>query len=347
VFKPAPVGTRKVIFATNIAETSLTIDGVVYVIDPGFTKQMEHNTRTGIDCLLVTRISREQAQQRAGRAGRTAPGKAYRLYTESSFKYMPETQVPEIQRSNLNSVLLQLVASGIRDPVNFDFIDAPPRDALVKGMECLRTLGAVDEDGFLSEVGGKIVEFPVDPSLAKMLVTAADYSCSEEILTIVALLSVQSVFYRPMKKKQELANMCKEQLNHPKGDHLTLLNVYNTWIENRSSVAWCRQNFIRHEKLNEAQEIRCQLGMIMERLELNIVSCLGDVTRVQAAILAGFPQNIASSTRNKGRYITNTGSEEVFIHPSSALFKKLPARVVYHEVVKTKRSYMREITTVD
>jgi len=156
----------------------------------------------------VTRISREQAQHRAGRAGRTAPGKAYRLYTESSFKYMLETQVPEIQRSNLNSVLLQLVASGIRDPVNFDFIDAPPRDALVKGMECLRTLGAVDEDGFLSEVGGKIVEFPVDPSLAKMLVTAADYSCSEEILTIVALLSVQSVFYRPMKKKQELDNMC-------------------------------------------------------------------------------------------------------------------------------------------
>ncbi|KAG8565858.1 hypothetical protein GDO81_013002 [Engystomops pustulosus] len=198
IFDPAPPGSRKVVIATNIAETSLTIDGIYYVVDPGFVKQKVYNSKTGIDQLVVTPISQAQAKQRAGRAGRTGPGKCYRLYTERAYRdEMLTTNVPEIQRTNLASTVLSLKAMGINDLLSFDFMDAPPMETLITAMEQLYTLGALDDEGLLTRLGRRMAEFPLEPMLCKMLIMSVHLGCSEEMLTIVSMLSVQNVFYRP------------------------------------------------------------------------------------------------------------------------------------------------------
>ncbi|XP_034415247.1 ATP-dependent RNA helicase DHX8-like [Cyclopterus lumpus] len=197
IFDPAPPGSRKVIIATNIAETSLTIDGIYYVVDPGFVKQIVYNSKTGIDQLVVTPISQAQAKQRAGRAGRTGPGKCYRLYTERAYRdEMLTTNVPEIQRTSLASTVLSLKAMGINDLLSFDFMDSPPMETLIIAMEQLYTLGSLDDEGLLTRLGRRMAEFPLEPMLCKMLIMSVHLGCSEEMLTIVSMLSVQNIFYR-------------------------------------------------------------------------------------------------------------------------------------------------------
>ncbi|GAB6023330.1 Pre-mRNA-splicing factor ATP-dependent RNA helicase dhx15 [Chamberlinius hualienensis] len=196
IFEPPPpkkpngaIG-RKVVVSTNIAETSLTIDGVVFVIDPGFSKQKVYNPRIRVESLLVSPISKASAQQRAGRAGRTRPGKCFRLYTEKAYKNeMQDNTYPEILRSNLGSVVIQLKKLGIDDLVHFDFMDPPAPETLMRALELLNYLGALDDDGNLSELGSIMAEFPLDPQLAKMLIASCDYNCSNEILSITAMLS--------------------------------------------------------------------------------------------------------------------------------------------------------------
>ncbi|KRX63084.1 putative pre-mRNA-splicing factor ATP-dependent RNA helicase mog-5 [Trichinella sp. T9] len=198
IFESAPPGSRKVVIATNIAETSLTIDGIYYVVDPGFVKQKIYNPKTGMDSLVVTPISQAQAKQRSGRAGRTGPGKCYRLYTERAYRdEMLPTPVPEIQRTNLASTLLQLKAMGINNLIDFDFMDPPPVEAMVMALEQLHSLSALDDEGLLTRVGRRMAEFPLEPSLAKLLIMSVHLGCSEEVLTIVSMISVQNVFYRP------------------------------------------------------------------------------------------------------------------------------------------------------
>lgn len=189
---------RKVVVSTNIAETSLTIDGIVYVIDPGFSKQKIFNPRVRVESLLVSPISRASADQRKGRAGRTRPGKCYRLYTEPAFakELIPQTY-PEILRSNLSSVVLTLKKLGIDDLVHFDFMDPPAPETMMRALELLHYLGALDDDGDMTEVGRIMAEFPLEPQLAKLLISSADYSCSNEALSVVAMLSVQQCFMRP------------------------------------------------------------------------------------------------------------------------------------------------------
>lgn len=168
IFDPAPPGTRKVVVATNIAEASLTINGIYYVVDPGFAKQNVYNPKLGLDSLVITPISQASAKQRAGRAGRTGPGKCYRLYTESAYRNeMLPTTVPEIQRIDLGGTTLQLKAMGINDLLAFDFMDPPPPQALISAMEQLYSLGALDEEGLLTKLGKKMAEFPLEPSLIK------------------------------------------------------------------------------------------------------------------------------------------------------------------------------------
>merc|ERR1719342_1317751 len=226
IFDPAPPGARKVVIATNIAETSLTIDGIFYVVDPGFVKQKVYNSKTGMDSLVVTPISQAQAKQRAGRAGRTGPGKCYRLYTERAYRdEMLPTPVPEIQRTNLAATVLQLKAMGINDLIGFDFMDAPPVEAMIHALELLHVLSALDDEGLLTRLGRRMAEFPLEPNLSKMLIMSVTLNCSDEILTIVSMLSVQNVFYRP-KEKQALADQKKAKFNQPEGDHLTLLAVF-------------------------------------------------------------------------------------------------------------------------
>ncbi|KAK9715732.1 hypothetical protein RND81_06G185800 [Saponaria officinalis] len=195
IFDPAPPGKRKVVVATNIAEASLTIDGIFYVVDPGFAKQNVYNPKLGLDSLVVTPISQASAKQRAGRAGRTGPGKCYRLYTESAYRTeMSPTSVPEIQRINLGITTLTMKVIGINDLLSFDFMDSPSPQALISAMEQLYSLGALDEEGLLTKLGRKMAEFPLEPPLSKMLLASVDLGCSDEILTIIAMIQTGNVF---------------------------------------------------------------------------------------------------------------------------------------------------------
>ena len=229
IFDPAPPGSRKIVIATNIAEASLTIDGIFYVVDPGFAKIKVYNPKLGMDSLVVAPISQASSKQRAGRAGRTGPGKCYRLYTEHACKHeMLPVTVPEIQRTNLSNTVLLLKAMGINDLINFDFMDPPPLQSLITALENLYALGALDDEGLLSRLGRKMAEFPLEPTFSKMLLTAVDLSCVDEVITVIAMLSVQNVFYRP-RDKQALADQKKAKFFQPEGDHLTLLTIYEAW----------------------------------------------------------------------------------------------------------------------
>ncbi|XP_029933088.1 ATP-dependent RNA helicase DHX8-like [Myripristis murdjan] len=346
IFDPAPPGSRKVIIATNIAETSLTIDGIYYVVDPGFVKQIVYNSKTGIDQLVVTPISQAQAKQRSGRAGRTGPGKCYRLYTERAYRdEMLTSNVPEIQRTNLASTVLSLKAMGINDLLAFDFMDAPPMETLITAMEQLYTLGALDDEGLLTRLGRRMAEFPLEPMLCKMLIMSVHLSCSEEMLTIVSMLSVQNIFYRP-KDKQAQADQKKAKFFQLEGDHLTLLAVYNSWKNNKFSNPWCFENFIQARSLKRAQDIRKQMLSIMDRHKLDVVSCGKATVRVQKAICSGFFRNAARKHPQDG-YRTLIDQQVVYLHPSSTLFNRQPEWLVYHELVLTTKEYMREVTTID
>ena len=239
IFDPAPPGARKVIIATNIAETSLTIDGIYYVVDPGFVKQNAYDPRLGMDSLIVTPISQAQARQRSGRAGRTGPGKCYRLYTELAYRNeMLPNPIPDIQRQNLAHTILMLKAMGINDLLNFNFMDPPPQQTMITALENLYALSALDEEGLLTRLGRKMADLPIEPPLAKMLIASVDLECSEEILTIVAMLSIGgSIFYRP-KEKQAQADAKKAKFHQPEGDHLTLLTVYNGWKASKFSFVF-------------------------------------------------------------------------------------------------------------
>lgn len=346
IFDPAPAGSRKVVIATNIAETSLTIDGIFYVVDPGFVKQKVYNSKTGMDSLVVTPISQAAAKQRAGRAGRTGPGKTYRLYTERAYRdEMLPTPVPEIQRTNLATTVLQLKTMGINDLLHFDFMDAPPVESLVMALEQLHSLSALDDEGLLTRLGRRMAEFPLEPNLSKMLIMSVALQCSDEILTIVSMLSVQNVFYRP-KDKQSIADQKKAKFNQIEGDHLTLLAVYNSWKNNKFSNAWCYENFVQIRTLKRAQDVRKQLLGIMDRHKLDVVSAGKNTVRVQKTICSGFFRNAAKKDPQEG-YRTLVDSQVVYIHPSSALFNRQPEWVVYHELVQTTKEYMREVTTID
>ncbi|KAK3591983.1 hypothetical protein CHS0354_031490 [Potamilus streckersoni] len=346
IFDPAPPGSRKVVIATNIAETSLTIDGIYYVVDPGFVKQKVYNSKTGMDQLIVTPISQAQAKQRTGRAGRTGPGKCYRLYTERAYRdEMLPTNVPEIQRTNLASTVLSLKAMGINDLVSFDFMDAPPMQTLISAMEQLHALSALDDEGLLTRLGRRMAEFPLEPMLSKMLIMSVHLNCSDEILTIVSMLSVQNVFYRP-KDKQSLADQKKAKFHQPEGDHLTLLAVYNSWKNNKFSSPWCYENFVQIRTLKRAQDVRKQMLGIMDRHKLDVVSCGKQTAKVQMAICSGFFRNAAKKDPQEG-YRTLVDSQVVYIHPSSALFNRQPEWVIYHELVLTTKEYMREVTAID
>ncbi|XP_051928211.1 ATP-dependent RNA helicase DHX8-like isoform X2 [Hippocampus zosterae] len=346
IFDPAPLGSRKVIIATNIAETSLTIDGIYYVVDPGFVKQIVYNSKSGIDQLVVMPISQAQAKQRSGRAGRTGPGKCYRLYTERAYRdEMLTTNVPEIQRTNLASTVLSLKAMGINDMLAFDFMDSPPMETLITAMEQLYALGALDDEGLLTRLGRRMAEFPLEPTLCKMLIMSVHLGCSEEMLTIVSMLSVQNVFYRP-KDKQIQADQRKAKFFQPEGDHLTLLAVFNSWKNNKFSNPWCFENFIQGRSLKRAQDIRKQMMSIMDRHKLDVVSCGKSTVRVQKAICSGFFRNAARKHPQDG-YRTLIDQQVVYLHPSSTLFNRQPEWLVYHELVLTTKEYMREVTTID
>ncbi|XP_047148296.1 probable pre-mRNA-splicing factor ATP-dependent RNA helicase DEAH5 [Vigna umbellata] len=346
IFEPAPPGKRKVVVATNIAEASLTIDGICYVIDPGFAKQNVYNPKQGLDSLVITPISQASAKQRAGRAGRTGPGKCYRLYTESAYRNeMSPTTVPEIQRINLATTTLNMKSMGINDLLSFDFMDSPSPQALVSAMEQLYSLGALDEEGLLTKLGRKMTEFPLDPPLSKMLLASVDLGCSDEILTIIAMIQTGNIFYRP-REKQGQADQKRAKFFQPEGDHLTLLAVYEAWKAKNFSGPWCSENFVQSRSLRRVQDVRKQLLTIMDRYKLDVASAGINFTKVTKAITAGFFFHAARKDPQEG-YRTLVENQSVYIHPSSALFHRQPDWIIYHELVMTTKEYMREVTAID
>ncbi|KAG8167717.1 hypothetical protein KVR01_003406 [Diaporthe batatas] len=346
IFDPAPPGSRKVVLATNIAETSITIDGIYYVVDPGFVKQNAYDPKLGMDSLVVVPISRASAQQRAGRAGRTGPGKCFRLYTQQAFETeMLPTTVPEIQRQNLAHTILMLKASNINNLVNFGFMDPPPMNTMLTAMEELYALSALDDEGLLTRLGRKMADFPVEPSLAKALVYSVDLGCSDEMLTIVSMLNIQTVFYRP-KEKQSQADQKKAKFHDPHGDHLTLLNVYNSWKHSGFSNPWCFENFIQARSVRRAKDVRDQLTKMMQRYRHPITSCGRDTEKVRRALCSGFFRNSARKDPQEG-YKTLIEGTNVYLHPSSALFGKNAEWVIYHSLVMTTKEYMHITTAIE
>ncbi|SMR53166.1 unnamed protein product [Zymoseptoria tritici ST99CH_1E4] len=349
IFDRAAPGVRKVIVATNIAETSLTVDGIMYVVDCGFSKLKVYNPRMGMDTLQITPVSQANASQRAGRAGRTGPGKAFHLYTERAFRdefYI--ATIPEIQRTNLANTVLLLKSLGVRDLLDFDFMDPPPQDTITTSLFDLWSLGALTNLGDLTPLGKLMTSFPMDPSLAKLVLTSStDYSCGEEILTIVAMLSVPSVFYRPKERLDE-ADAAREKFFVHDSDHLTLLTVYQQWSANGRRDQWCVKHFLHPKALRRAEEIRNQISDIMKSHNLSVVSCGYDLDIVRKCICSGFYHQ-AAKRKGLGEYINLRTSVSMNLHPTSALYNSgdPPDYVVYHELILTSKEYMSVATSVD
>ncbi|XP_031647938.1 ATP-dependent RNA helicase DHX15 isoform X4 [Oncorhynchus kisutch] len=313
IFEPPPprkpngaIG-RKVVVSTNIAETSLTIDGVVFVIDPGFAKQKVYNPRIRVESLLVTAISKASAQQRAGRAGRTRPGKCFRLYTEKAYKTeMQDNTYPEILRSNLGSVVLQLKKLGIDDLVHFDFMDPPAPETLMRALELLNYVAALNDDGDLTELGSMMAEFPLDPQLAKMVIASCEFNCSNEILSITAMLS----------------------------DHESTQWCYDNFVNYRSlmSADNVRQQLSR---------IMDRFSLPRRSTEFTSRDYYINIRR---ALVTGFFMQVAHLERT-GHYLTVKDNQVVQLHPSTVLDHK-PEWVMYNEFVLTTKNYIRTCTDI-
>lgn len=250
---------------------------IVYVIDPGFSKQKVYNPRIRVESLLVSPISRASARQRSGRAGRTRPGKCFRLYTEQSFyNDLQETTYPEILRSKMSNVVLTLKKLDIDDLVHFDFMDPPAPETLMRALELLNYLGALDDEGDLTDLGRQMAELPLDPQLSKMLICSPDYECSEEIVSIVASMSVPQIFLRP-RESAKAADEAKAQFVDETSDHITLLNAFAAYeevpVEDRKQ--WCWDNFINDRSIASAESVKKQLKGIMTRLDIPLKTCRG------------------------------------------------------------------------
>lgn len=347
IFEATPKGKRKVVIATNIAETSITIDGIFYVIDPGFVKVNSYDPQRGMDRLIVQPISQAQALQRSGRAGRTGPGVCYRLYTKSAYlNEMDPGTKPEILRQNLSNTLLMLKAMGIDDVVNFEFMDKPNEQSIIKALEELYILDALNDEGKLTSVGQMMSLFPMEPLLSKTLIQSFQFGCSEEVIKIIAMLSVPEIFYRP-KEKRELADRIKRGFDHPQGDHLTLLNVYQQWIKNNHSHSWCEENFVQEKSLLKAKEVIKQLNKLCLQLKLEPKSCQNQLDRVLKAFVSGFFKNSAKRSSQGRSLQTLTDNIQVEIHPSSSLFGKNVDYVIYHTLMMTTKEYMQCSSRID
>jgi pre-mRNA-splicing factor ATP-dependent RNA helicase DHX38/PRP16 len=348
IFDRADSGVRKCIIATNIAETSLTVNGIKYVIDCGFAKVKVYNPRIGMDSLLVTPISQASANQRAGRAGRTGPGVCFRLFTERMFEAeMLRMNVPELQRTNLGTVVLLLKSLGVDDLLTFDFIDPPPEATILNSMYQLWSLGALDPDGALTPLGRKMSEFPLDPPLAKLLLVAEELHCSTEALTVVAMISVPNVFFRPSDRAEE-ADAARDRFSVGESDHLTLLHIYSQWTANRHSAEWAREHFLHQKTLGKVREVRVQLGEILKQQDVRLLSSAGDWDVVRKAVCSAYFSNCA---RLKGinQYVNIRSGSPCHLHRTSSLFGLgyTPDYVVYHELVLTTKEYMRTVTAVE
>lgn len=346
-FERTPKNCRKIVVATNIAETSITINGIVYIVDCGFVKLRTYHPKTGIESLVVVPVSQASANQRAGRAGRVRAGKAYRLFTEEDYDKLPESTVPEMQRADLAPVILQLKALGIANVLRFHFLSAPPAQNMVRGLELLYALGALDDNGNLtSPVGLRMAEFPLTPMFAKMLLASGEFGCSEEAVTIAAMSQIQNVFVSPTGQKHT-ADRIRKKFSVEEGDHISLVNVYRAFVKYEKSSKWCHENLLNFKGLMRAVEIREQLLRMIKKFNIPVLSCGENIEPICKCITSGFFAN-AAKLHADGGYRTVRDDHTLHIHPTSVLYTELPPKwVVFNEVVQTTKDYMRDVTVIN
>ncbi|XP_028667591.1 probable ATP-dependent RNA helicase DHX35 isoform X2 [Erpetoichthys calabaricus] len=347
VFERVPPTVRKVIVATNIAETSITVNGIVFVVDCGFVKLRAYNPKTAIESLVVVPISQASANQRAGRAGRNRSGKCFRLYTEESFEKLPLSTVPEMQRANLAPVILQLKALGIDNVLRFSFLSPPPAQSMVQALELLYALGGLDEQGQLTEpLGFRMAEFPLSPMFAKMLLESGNFGCSEEMLSIAAMMQIQNILLIPPNQKKAAA-IEHRKFSVKEGDHLTMLNIYEAFIKNNKSSQWCKERFLNYKGLQRAVTVREQLQRMLAKFKVPKTSSEGDPDVILRCIVSGFFAN-AARLHYTGTYRTLRDDHELHIHPTSVLYVERPPKwVVFNEIIQTSQYFMRDVTVVE
>lgn len=260
------------------------------------------------------------------------------MYTESQYRNeMLSATVPEIQRTNLANVVLLLKSLGVENLLKFHFMDPPPQDNFLASMYQLWILGALDSTGQLTSRGRKMVEFPVDPALSKMIISSIEMDCSEEVLTIVAMLSVPTIFYRP-KGREELSDQLREKFQVAESDHLTLLNVYIQWKTNNYSANWCSEHFVHIKSMRKVREVKTQLHEIMETHRMPIVSCGLEWDIIRKCLCSAYFHQ-AARIKGLGEYVHMRNGIPCFLHPSSALYGMgySPDYVVYHELIMTSK----------
>ena len=336
IFAPSPKSSlgrigRKCIVATNIAETSITIEGVVFVIDSGKVK-LSNLVGDHLKSILPEDISQSSAEQRAGRAGRTQPGRCYRLYPQSKFMKLARYTLPEVLRCDLTSAILQLRTMGV-DLTRFELIDTPSPEAIQLAVNNLKQLGAINSRGSLTAVGAQMSRFPLEADIARMLVASNEFKCQEDVLTLAAVLGGDrpgGVFLIE-KEEREKAELAKTALSHPSGDHLTYINVFNEFMSSYDPSDWCRDNYVNFPLMVDVVSIRQQLTELMYELYLMRSArrkfLIGDAEhteRILRAVLAGFPCNTAKNddfrrSKGKQRYTTRIDKLKVTLHPSSTL----------------------------
>ncbi|KAJ1672163.1 ATP-dependent RNA helicase [Coemansia sp. RSA 25] len=345
VFDAAPEFTRKIILATNIAETSLTIPGIRHVIDSGVHKVRGFDPRIG-ESLLVEPVSKSSARQRTGRAGREAAGFCYRLYTESDYAQLAEDSIPEIKRCQLTTVVLQLKAAGVSDVMQFDFMDRPSKKSLKHALLELYALDALDDRGELTALGRWMAEFPLEPSYSKVIFASQKMGCTREAIDIVALLSVDSLFYVPADKREE-SNAAQSVFRSTEGDHLTFLNLLRAFNKVNGDREWCQDHYVNRRNMRHVLDVRLQLNRLCAKLGLDTErSCGTDLDAVLKCFLSGFFHNCAL-LQPDGTYRSLNGSQTVHVHPGSSLFaKKIPA-VFYDQLVFTNKLHARAVSAVD
>ncbi|CAK1549813.1 unnamed protein product [Leptosia nina] len=351
VWKPIPPGMRKIVLATNIAEASVTIPKIKCVIDTGVVKERSWCRVTGAERLHVVPCSQAACWQRAGRAGRTAPGAAYRLYTAADFAARPQHNTPEILRCPLAATLLMLIATGM-DPGTFPLIDAPSPDSVQASLILLKELGAIENENNpkLKALGKKMTAFPIDPKYSRVIISAPEYGCLDEALSLVAVMSSENIFHTPLHKREEALKV-KQKFVSPLGDHVTLLNVFKAFCKAPLKKQWCKENYLNHRNLSYASDIRAQLFAICQRLNMEVTSCGTDLDQLLKCLLSGLFTNCAWArgivTSGTGRYVTASGSG-ASIHPASVLHLKRPPppALLYTELLQTKRAYLVTVSAI-
>ena len=344
-----PHGRPRIVLATNVAETSLTVPGIRAVVDTGLARISRYSVRSKVQRLPIERVSQASANQRKGRCGREAPGICIRLYAEEDFEARPEFTEPEILRTNLAAVILQMSAMRLGRIDDFPFVEAPEPKFVNDGYRTLQELAALDDKRELTPLGRRLAKLPVDPRLGRMLLAAADEGCVNEVLTIVSALSVQDPRERPFEKR-EAADQLHAEFDDESSDFLSWLNLWSfvtVQKENLSNSQFrkmCRQRFLSALRVLEWMDVRRQLERLAKELKLPVSTSEAGADNVHRALLSGLLANVATKT-DRQDYL-GTRNRHLSIFPGSALFRKGPKWIMAGEIAETSRLWARSVGTI-